>query len=214
MDLSRACARLARAFRPSRYVLTPFPGRFSTVAPNPPVLLDLRLGLPRPSGKFRNPAESAAAASQDTSCGHHLPRQALGLSLPYVPSHRTTARKRPPRHRAADRAVLDSLVADDREPRMSENTDWTLIVRASQQAKVAAEAAVASAKLLESEAGHRLSAMEARLGAIEGRIANLAAGQNSHELAIMRIADTQADHTARLSRIETLLTDIARKLGA
>lgn len=104
--------------------------------------------------------------------------------------------------------------ADDREPRMSENTDWTLIVRASQQAKVAAEAAVASAKLLESEAGHRLSAMEARLGAIEGRIANLAAGQNSHELAIMRIADTQADHTARLTRIETLLTDIARKLGA
>ena len=56
--------------------------------------------------------------------------------------------------------------------------------------------------------------MEARLGAIEGRIANLAAGQNSHEMAIMRIADTQADHTARLTRIETLLTDIARKLGA
>ncbi len=109
---------------------------------------------------------------------------------------------------------LDSRVASDRELRMSENTDWTLIVRASQQAKVAAEAAVASAKLLESEAGHRLSAMEARLGAIEGRIANLAAGQNSHELAIMRIADTQADHTARLTRIETLLTDIARKLGA
>jgi hypothetical protein len=72
---------------------------------------------------------------------------------------------------------------------MSENTDGTLIARASQQAKVAAEAAVASAKLLESEAGHRRSAVEARLGAIEGRIANLAAG-------------------------ETLLTDIARKLGA
>jgi hypothetical protein len=30
----------------------------------------------------------------------------------------------------------------------SDNTDWTLIVRASQQAKAAAEAAVASAKLL------------------------------------------------------------------
>jgi hypothetical protein len=105
------------------------------------------------------------------------------------------------------------LVADDEELRMSENTDWTLIVRASQQAKVAAEAAVASAKLLESEAGHRLSAMEARLGAIEGRMANLAAGQNSHELAIMRIADTQADHTARMTRIETLVTNIAQKLG-
>jgi hypothetical protein len=30
----------------------------------------------------------------------------------------------------------------------------------------------------------------------------------------MRIADTQADHTARLARIETLLTGIAQKLGA
>jgi hypothetical protein len=96
---------------------------------------------------------------------------------------------------------------------MSESTDWTPIVRASQQAKVAAEVAVESAKLLESEAGHRLSAMEVRLGAIEGRIANLAAGQNSHELAIMRIADTQADHTARMTRIETLLTNVAQKLG-
>jgi hypothetical protein len=97
---------------------------------------------------------------------------------------------------------------------MSEDTDWTPIVRASQQAKVAAEAAVGSAKLLESEAGHTVSAMEARLGPIEGRIANLAAGQNSHELAIMRIAGTQADHTARLTRIETLLTNVAQKLGA
>jgi hypothetical protein len=109
---------------------------------------------------------------------------------------------------------MDSLLADDRDPRMSETTDWTPIIRASQQAKVAAEAAVASAKLLESEAGHRLSAMEARLGAIEGGIANRAPGQNTHEMAIMRIADTQADHTARLTRIETLLTGIARKLGA
>jgi hypothetical protein len=97
---------------------------------------------------------------------------------------------------------------------MSDNTDCTLIVRASQQAKVAAEAAVASARLLESEAGHRLTAMEARLGAIEGRITNIAAGQAGHEIAIVRIADTQADHTARLARIETLVTDIARKLDA
>jgi hypothetical protein len=97
---------------------------------------------------------------------------------------------------------------------VSDNTDWTLIVRASQQAKVAAEAAVASARLLESEVGHRLPAMEARLGAIEGRLTNLAAGQSRHELAIMRVADTQADHTARLARIEVLVTDIARKLDA
>jgi hypothetical protein len=43
---------------------------------------------------------------------------------------------------------------------------------------------------------------------------NFAAGQSSHELAIMRIADTQADHTARLTRIETMVSDIARKLDA
>src|SRR3954462_3435732 len=97
---------------------------------------------------------------------------------------------------------------------MSDNTDWTIIVRASQQAKVAAEAAVASAKLLESEAGHRLTAMEARLASIEGRISNLAAGQHGHEIAVMRIADTQADHTARLTRMEAILADIARKIGA
>ncbi len=91
---------------------------------------------------------------------------------------------------------------------MSDNADWTLIVRASQQAKVAAEAAVASARLLESEAGNRLASVEARLGSIEARIANLTTGQAGHELAIMRIADTQADHTARLTRIEARLDRI------
>ena len=63
------------------------------------------------------------------------------------------------------------------------------------------------------EPDESIARMEARLSAIEGRIANFAAGQNSHELAIMRIADTQADHTARMTRIETLLTNVAQKLG-
>jgi hypothetical protein len=176
-----------------------------------------RLSFKRPMIGQSGPESGRTCASREPGClvWPSLAAPSARAILAACPtSHRTAARRRPPRHRASDRAVLDSLVANGRELRMSENTDWTLIVRASQQAKVAAEAAVASAKLLESEAGHRLSAMEARLGAIEGRIANLAAGQNSHELAIMRIADTQADHTARLTRIETLLTDIARKLGA
>jgi hypothetical protein len=82
---------------------------------------------------------------------------------------------------------------------MSDNTDRTLIVRASEQSKVA------SARLPESEAGHRLVAMEGRLGAIAWRIANLALGQTGREQAIMRIADTSADHTARLTPIETPL---------
>ena len=34
IDFSRACARRARTFIPSRYVLTSFPGRFSTLHPS------------------------------------------------------------------------------------------------------------------------------------------------------------------------------------
>jgi hypothetical protein len=34
IDFSRACARPARAFRPSRYVLTSVPGRFNTLHPS------------------------------------------------------------------------------------------------------------------------------------------------------------------------------------
>src|SRR3954452_10026086 len=34
IDFNRACARLARAFIPSRYVLTSFPGRFSSLHPS------------------------------------------------------------------------------------------------------------------------------------------------------------------------------------
>jgi chromosome segregation ATPase len=132
---------------------------------------------------------------------------------------------------------------------MSDNTDWRLIVLASQKAQIAAEAAVASAQLLESEVGGRLTSVEARLGGIEGRMSNLFAGQASHERAIMRIAEIQAGHTVllnehtdrltriegrldgiegrltvetgqlkdietRITRMETLLTDIARKLDA
>jgi TolA-binding protein len=88
---------------------------------------------------------------------------------------------------------------------MSGNVDLTLIFMASQKAQTAAEAALASSQLLESEAGHRLGAIEARMGGVEGRLTTIAAGQNSHELAIMRIANTQADHTARLTRIEATL---------
>lgn len=97
---------------------------------------------------------------------------------------------------------------------MSGNIDWTLIVMASQKAQVAAEGALASARLLESEAGHRLTAIEARMGGVEGRLSTIAAGQNSHERAIMRIADTQADHTARLTRIEAKLDAIEAALAA
>src|ERR1700676_788386 len=54
IDFNRACARLARAFIPSRYVLTSFPGRFSTLHPScqyssicASVSADPRASLPR-----------------------------------------------------------------------------------------------------------------------------------------------------------------------
>ena len=56
----------------------------------------------------------------------------------------------------------------------------------------------------------RLGAMEARLLAIGTRLGTLSSGQSSEELVLLRMADTQADHTARLRRIEALLTEIAR----
>jgi hypothetical protein len=81
-----------------------------------------------------------------------------------------------------------------------------------QKAQHAAEAAAASAKLLETEAGLRLTSIEARLVAVEGRLTGLAAGQNSHNLALMRIADTQSEHTARFDKIDQTLKDILAKL--
>jgi hypothetical protein len=91
---------------------------------------------------------------------------------------------------------------------MSGNIDWTRIVMASQKAQAAAEGALSCAQLLQSEAGHRLTAIEARMGGVEGRLSTISAGQNSRERAIMRIADTQADHTAHLTRIEAKLDSI------
>jgi hypothetical protein len=83
-----------------------------------------------------------------------------------------------------------------------------------QKAQHAAEAAAASAKLLESEAGHRLTSIEARLVAVEARLSALAAGQSAHELSLMRIADTQSEHTARFDGIDKRLASIEQALAA
>jgi hypothetical protein len=75
-----------------------------------------------------------------------------------------------------------------------------------QKAHHAAEAAAASARMLETEAGNRLNAIEARLVGVEGRLlgvenrlTSLYAEVNSHTVALMRIADTQSEHTATLA---------------
>jgi hypothetical protein len=109
---------------------------------------------------------------------------------------------------------------------MSDIVDLPLVIL--QKTQRAAEAAAASAKLLEPEVGHRLTSIEARfagvegrLTSIEGRLTHLAAGQTGHELAIMRIADMQSehtatltDHTSRLGRIETAIGQVQTSLDA
>jgi len=70
-----------------------------------------------------------------------------------------------------------------------------------------------SAKLLESETGNRLTSIEARLVAVEGRLSALAAGQNAHELSLMRIADTQSEHTAQFEKINDRLDKIDQSLA-
>jgi len=57
------------------------------------------------------------------------------------------------------------------------------------------------------------------LTGIEARLTNLAAWQNGHELAVMRIAAPQSDHTARLAdhterleRIETAIGNLQRSI--
>ena len=83
-----------------------------------------------------------------------------------------------------------------------------------QKAQHAAEAAAASAKLLESEVGHRLTSIEARMVGVEGRLTTLAAGQSVHELSLMRIADTQSEHTARFDAIDKRFDAIDKRFDA
>jgi hypothetical protein len=95
---------------------------------------------------------------------------------------------------------------------MSENVDLTLILRNSQSAARAAQAALEIAEWLKSDVGNRLTALEARFTglegrftSLEGRVTTLAAGQDSLHRAVLRIADG-------LDGIEARLTDIAARL--
>jgi hypothetical protein len=97
---------------------------------------------------------------------------------------------------------------------MSDTTiELGLILRNTQKAANAAEAALASARLLESETGQRLSAIEARMVAVEGRLTVITAGQNSLDRAVLRIADMLVDHGGRLDRIDGRLDAIEATLA-
>jgi hypothetical protein len=102
---------------------------------------------------------------------------------------------------------------------MSETADWTIIVRNSQKAARAAEAALEITQRLETDLSHRLTALEGRFGALEGRMTSVAAGLDSLHRAVLRIADIQDDQTAgldgqtaRLASIETTLALILARL--
>jgi hypothetical protein len=82
-----------------------------------------------------------------------------------------------------------------------------------QKAQHAAEAAAASTKLLESEAGHRLTSIEARLVGVEGRLSVLSAGQIDRTLTLRQIADTQLEHTARFDGIDKRFDGIEQALA-
>lgn len=95
---------------------------------------------------------------------------------------------------------------------MSDVVDLPLVML--QKAQHAAEAAAASARMLETEAGNRLTAIEARLVSVEARLTSLYAEVNGHTVALMRIADLQSEHTARLQAIEATQAGHTARLEA
>ena len=92
--------------------------------------------------------------------------------------------------------------------------DLGLILRNTQKAVQAAEAALEIAQRIETDFGHRFNALEVRFTGLEGRITTLGAGQNSLQRAVLRIADTLVDHGGRLDRIDGRLDAVEATLDA
>ncbi len=93
---------------------------------------------------------------------------------------------------------------------MSDVIDLTLVLRNTERAARAAEAALAIAQRLETDLG-------ARLTAIEGRMGGYMAGLNSLERGILRITDRLLDHDGRFDAIEKRFDGLdaaLAKLGA
>ena len=87
-----------------------------------------------------------------------------------------------------------------------------LILRNTQRAVRAAEAALEIAQRLETDFGHRFTALEGRFTALEGRVTSLAAGLNSVHRAVLRIAEVQDDHTTLLEAIVKRLDGFGEQL--
>jgi hypothetical protein len=94
---------------------------------------------------------------------------------------------------------------------MSGAVDFTLILLSAQKAQNASEAALGVVTNLRAEHGGRLDSVEASLTGMSARLTALSAGQDSLHRAVLRIADTQAEHTARLTDIAATLAAILAK---
>ena len=85
--------------------------------------------------------------------------------------------------------------------------DLTIVLRNTERAARAAEAALAVVQRLETELSPRMSSLEARFSGLEGRIPAIAAGLNSLELGLLKVNDKLLDHDGRFDAIEKRLTD-------
>lgn len=83
---------------------------------------------------------------------------------------------------------------------MSDNVDWTIIVRNLQQAARSADAAMEIAEGMKADLRERLTAIETCLTCVETRLSALAAGQDSLHRTGLRIADAVDAISLRLGR--------------
>src|SRR4051794_16141799 len=95
---------------------------------------------------------------------------------------------------------------------MSDVLDLRLILRNTERAASAAEAALAISQRLETEIGGRIAGLESRFTALEGRIPALAAGLNSLERAVLKLNDKLLDHDARFDALEASQADHSTRL--
>jgi chromosome segregation ATPase len=97
---------------------------------------------------------------------------------------------------------------------MSDVLDLTLVLRNTERAARAAEAALTVAQRLENDISHRMSAMEARFSSLEGRVPAMIAGLNTLTLDVNKLNDKLLDHDGRFDVIERRLLDHHKRFDA
>lgn len=90
---------------------------------------------------------------------------------------------------------------------MSDVLDLALVLRNTERAARAAEAALAGFHRLGAELSPRMTALEARFSGLEARIPAMAAGLNSLALDVLKVNDKLLDHDGSFDTIEKRLLD-------